>query len=358
VEAVARRRALVLGLALAAASPVVLCYAIIYYAAHQMGDIYASRSYMGARRWSLYALRLFRDYNELPHVLQQRLAPSFAMATKFLALRRGAAAAPLARLAMVAAASLLALILVAGLLNEAVPLYVTAGGRNLLWYATVLGAATGALRGATDDVAAVSISAADAQLAALAAVTHFLPRAWTVDAPTRRSAAVHDQLAALFPFRLQLFLAEVAAAATTPFLLLAVLPARLPAICAFLRSHTRHDAALGSLCSLAAEAVAGTADGGGATLADRPAAAAAAAVDATVKVHVSRAAFAAGEARTRPDATAAVAAAVADWMLPDGWAAIPMDASTSGAVAPTMARSGVLSLLLAPLRELRPVPTV
>ena len=58
------------------AMPFVLPFLIIYFAFKHAEDFQSRRLYLGPRKWSPLALWKFREYNELPHVLDRRMSGS------------------------------------------------------------------------------------------------------------------------------------------------------------------------------------------------------------------------------------------------------------------------------------------
>lgn len=146
---IVRRRLRCAGAIALLLSPLSVLLAALYYGSHALGDVKASGSYLGPRVWTLRALRLFRGYNELPHALQRRLAPSFSLATRFLAASAGVQSplAPVvARFALVLAGGFLAYLALLGLLDETILTHTTLLGRNLIWYAAIVGAIAGVAR--------------------------------------------------------------------------------------------------------------------------------------------------------------------------------------------------------------------
>jgi Autophagy protein ATG9 len=130
-------------------SPVLFLLSLLHFAIWTLGDVKASGNYLGPRKWTLHALRLLREYNELPHALQRRLAPSFSLATRFLSLsaeRQSPLLTLAARLLLLVSGAALAFVLLLGLLDESILLHTTLLSRNLLWWVAVLGALVGVSR--------------------------------------------------------------------------------------------------------------------------------------------------------------------------------------------------------------------
>lgn len=165
---IVRRRLRCAGAVALLLSPLSLLLAALFYGSHALGDVKSSGSYLGPRIWTLRALRLFRGYNELPHALQRRLAPSFSLASRFLAASAGVQSplAPVvARFALVLAGGFLAYLALLGLLDETILTHTTLLGRNLIWYAAIVGAIAGVARSFATDTDGSDGSAAAAAAA-------------------------------------------------------------------------------------------------------------------------------------------------------------------------------------------------
>ncbi|RYE98547.1 MAG: hypothetical protein EOO41_02250, partial [Methanobacteriota archaeon] len=191
-----QRRVQLLAVLWLLALPFVLCYATLVLGTQHLGDAYVSKDIMGPREWSVYARRIVREYNELPHVLERRLAAASKPTRKFLQAAVSPYAASVGRGLTVPTAVLLGLILVAGAVNEDLVLHVTWGGRNLVWYAAVLGGLLSVARGIIPTAGGGfrNVRAADVHLRQMAEHTHYLPSAWVMDVVTFRSAYVRAQV--------------------------------------------------------------------------------------------------------------------------------------------------------------------
>jgi autophagy-related protein 9 len=234
-----RRRFRLLGLLLLLASPFVCLFLLVFFAVRQAEDVQAKRDWLGPRTWSPAARWLFRCYNELPHAFARRLRGADASARRYLRHFTSPLQAILSRAAALIFGAVLTLLAALTLFDESILLYIHLGGRNLLWYSALLAAAVALARalGGSDDATDAGSSAdaaagglggrrnAEAAMADLASHTLYYPRRWRRQPGAARSTAVFREVSALFPFRLQLFLQELAGAALTPLILLFILPA-------------------------------------------------------------------------------------------------------------------------------------
>ena len=189
-----------------------------------------------------------RELNELPHLLDARLAAAHAPAAAYCGMFpnhvRSMCAKFVAFVVGAFAAALLALAAVDERILEGV-----LWGRNLLWYTALCGTLLALSRALiVDDEPGAPPRAPDAALAAVVAHTHHLPRRWRNAAHTR---AVRDDFAASFPLAVVALAEEVASIFLAPALLWWALPGCAPAVVRFVRDFTAHVEGVGHVCSLA-----------------------------------------------------------------------------------------------------------
>lgn len=269
-----RRRLQLLGLIGLLLSPFTLLYALIRFASQQVGDAQAARDYVGPRKWTQYALRLFRDYDELPHAFARRMVPSYELASAFLASRSSPILETLAQPVLTVSATVFGLIALLALLNEAVVLNTLLQGRNLLWYAGIAGMAVTLARGmqSASPAARHAIGAGtagaggmkglslhghratrqDELLAELALCTHYAPPRWFTDETTRRGDEAHAAVGSLFRHRVVNWLMECLGCVTTPWAMLFVLPDRCGGMVEWMRGQSYSDGRVGPVCARSA----------------------------------------------------------------------------------------------------------
>lgn len=227
-------------------SPFLLVFLLMYLFLSNAERLYHHPSSVGARRWSSLASWRLREFNELSHYLQHRLDASTHAADKYISQFPATMLSEVAKFLAFIAGSFAALLLFLTLLDDDLlerHLY----GRNLVWWAAVLGVILAISRGFITEPG----TAFDPELAMLEVVahTHYLPRHWRGRAHTRE---VQQQFMALFQFKALLFLEEMASIILTPFVLYFSLPRCAPAILQFVRDNTVLVDGVGDICSLAA----------------------------------------------------------------------------------------------------------
>lgn len=137
-EAALRRRFRQAAVVNVVASPFLGVFMLLYFFLRNAERLYHHPGGAGARRWSAAARWTFREFNELPHLLDARLAAAHPPAAAYVACFPDHAASMAARFVAFVfgafAAALIALAVVDERLLEGV-----LWGRNLLWYTALCG---------------------------------------------------------------------------------------------------------------------------------------------------------------------------------------------------------------------------
>ena len=248
-EAKLRRRFRRLALLNLAFSPFLIVFMVLYFFLRNAERLYHHPSAVGARRWSAEARWRMRELNELPHVLDARLAAAHASAAAYCASFPNHALSLCAKFVAFVVGALAALLIAFAAVDERL-LEGVLWGRNLLWYTALCGTLLAVSRALiVDDDPARPPPAPGAALAAVVAFTHYLPQRWRNAAHTPH---VHVEFTSLFPYAAGALAEELASILVAPALLWSSLPACAPDIVRFVREFTTHVEGVGHVCSLAA----------------------------------------------------------------------------------------------------------
>lgn len=205
--------------------------------------------YFGTRRWSAYAVWRFREYNELPHVLDARMARSFPLADRYLNMFPAGPLAIIAGGVSFCASSLMAVLLLVSLLEESVLLQTTLFGHELLWYLTVSTGLFALSRSFTSSTSPFLVNGnCEEAMMQVAAETHYFPKEWRGHC---HSFEVREAFTALFPYKAVLFAEECVSVLLAPYILCVSLPRLSREILLFLRSHSLVHPSTGAVCRFA-----------------------------------------------------------------------------------------------------------
>ena len=114
--------------------PFMLVYMLIHFFLENAQQFHAQRQYLGPRQWSPLAVWTFREFNELPHVLEERLQLSLQPANQYIRLFHNPHLVLLAQCGQYLAGSLIAVLLAVSVVDENILLFVHAQDHNLVWY--------------------------------------------------------------------------------------------------------------------------------------------------------------------------------------------------------------------------------
>lgn len=188
---------------------------------------------VGIRQWSHEAVWRYREYNELPHILDRRLRRAYKPAQAYVNDFSSRLSVVVAQFVSFSLGALVGLILLAGVYDDRLVTHVEVLGRSGLWWAGVLGVALAAARALVPNVHA--LHEPRAHLHMMARHTHYLPRAWH---GMEHRAVVRDQVFADFPYRLHTYMHEALDVVVTPLLLWFVLPTVAPRLLRLFRDST------------------------------------------------------------------------------------------------------------------------
>ena len=193
------------------------------------------------RDFSRHARWLMREFNELPHVFEARIAASTADASAYVQQFPAPLTTLIARFATFVVSSASAILLLLSMCNE-----------SLLWWLALLStmlAVSRSFDGLSGDGTSPFVQIQpDALLISVARHTHHMPPHWRGRGHTRQ---VFSEFGALYQYKVMSLLQEVLGALTAPFAMLMVLPQRAGAILDFVRTFTVYVEGVGHVCSFA-----------------------------------------------------------------------------------------------------------
>lgn len=134
-----KRRFILCGAVQALFMPFVLFFMILHFSFQNAYDLKSTQN-LGPKEWSLVAKWTFREFNELPHDFERRLAPSYRAAEHYLDLfGQNEIFAAAGRILVFVGGSIGAVLFVFAAMNDAILLHVKIAQWNLLWFAGVAG---------------------------------------------------------------------------------------------------------------------------------------------------------------------------------------------------------------------------
>lgn len=237
-----RRRFLFCGVAHAVFMPFLLFFVTLHFFMSNVYEWQSTKEYLGPKEWSSVARWTFREFNELPHSFERRMAPSYRSAAAYLDMfgRPSPLKVAVGRLLVFVSGSLGTLLLTFAAINDAILLHVKIGQWNLLWYAGVFGACYSVAKGMlpTADNPHLGharrnlINDMNLELEKLATYTHYLPDSWRGKGADEKTKKLFSSM---FQYKANHFAMEVVSIIAAPLILCVSLPRCADKLCRFVQ---------------------------------------------------------------------------------------------------------------------------
>ena len=197
----------------------------------------------------------FREFNELPHVFERRLEPSYEAAEDYLKLFTPSSLLnSIGRILVFLSGSLGAVCVALAAVNDAILLHVKIGNWNLLWYVGMLGVAYSIGKSMLPDNTVVPkyhhnlFAEMDVALMKVSNHTHYHPDFWK---KRGWDNIIKEAFSELFQYKVKLFLLEIVSIIVAPIILCHSLPPRAIDICSFVQKAKMEVPGSGDHCGFA-----------------------------------------------------------------------------------------------------------
>ena len=240
-----RRRFRRLGMAQLLFTPFIVMFIVCNFFMRHIQEWHTQRNYFGPRVYGPYGKLRIREYNELPHLLERRIALSYKHAARYMQLFPSPVMTAVCKGVMFVSGSLVTLLLIFTVLEESVLLHVTLGGHQLLFYLTIFSTLFAASRVYTPSQDQPIRLTPEECMTKVAESTHFFPEAWKGRCHT---FAVRDQFSQLYRYKLLLLADEIAGTLLCPWVLMFRYAPRAEEFLDFIREHSRSTDQQGTIC--------------------------------------------------------------------------------------------------------------
>jgi autophagy-related protein 9 len=238
-------RSRLIGFGLAILSPFVLAFEMLYLVFHYSQAIRESPKSLSLRRWTPQATWLIREYNELPHILNARIAKSYEPANCYVDLFPSAIVQPILRMIAFFSGAILTILFIVGLITDSSYLLTVEvmNGKSLAWLISILASIYGICK--VSIVADVRPFSAEECMVEIERYTHFDFRDGKNSA---HSWEAFNKFTSLFqPMFFQLAL-ELMSVVLNPLLFIVVIPMKAQSIVGFVKQHSVNVQDLGWIC--------------------------------------------------------------------------------------------------------------
>ncbi|KPV73033.1 uncharacterized protein RHOBADRAFT_17299 [Rhodotorula graminis WP1] len=246
VETLRRRFILMAGIN-AVFAPFIVLYLVTYSFFRYFEEYHKNPSSIGSRQFTPLARWKFREFNELPHHFQHRLALAHPLADQYINHYPKAKTVLVSRFVAFLAGSFAAVLILFSLIDpDAFLHFEITPGRTVLFYIGVFGTVLAVARGMVPDENRVVDP--EELMRGIVEHTHYLPAEWK---DNLHSSKVHVAFGKLFQMKIVLFVQELLSVLITPFVLWYSLPDCAGPVVDFFREFTVHVDGLGYVCSFA-----------------------------------------------------------------------------------------------------------
>ena len=236
------RKFRLLGCIMAIVSPFLFMFIAIYHFFKYAEHVYKNPVYMATRRWSPYARLRMRDRFELPHMLSHRAVLSYRHVDLFIGKYPRRLPCIWGRFVSFILGSVVATILVMGMLSERALLF-RVGEHDILWILAVLSATILAVRSSTE-IHRASEEADDVSLSTLQSHMQNIPFEWH----SLSSEKVALDLQHLCPQVALFFIRELFGILSTPLHLCFSISYRATSIVEFIETQATNIENVGIVC--------------------------------------------------------------------------------------------------------------
>ncbi|OHT08726.1 autophagy protein [Tritrichomonas foetus] len=227
-------------------TPFIFAFQLLYLIFHYAQAIKNSPGTLSMRRWTPLSKWLIREYNELPHLLAERIRKSYLFANFYMDLFPSPLVQPLVRVGSFLSGALLAIFFIFGLLTDSgflltIPIL---GNKSLAWLMSIIATIYGVCRMMIPNEERPFDP--DESLEQVEKNIHYDFRDENNSA---RSWATYDKLSEFFqPLFLHL-LFEILSVAFNPFLFGVILPEKAQSIVDFIERNSINVPEIGWICA-------------------------------------------------------------------------------------------------------------
>eukprot|EP00850_Spirogloea_muscicola_P012653 SM000082S22895 [mRNA] locus=s82:523573:527908:- [translate_table: standard] len=243
---VLRKRLMAVGCTMLLLSPFLTIFMLIYFFLRNAEQFYHQPSTAGSRRWSNLAQWRIREFNEVEHLFNQRLDTSYKYAVDYTKQFPSHILSMVAKFVSFITGAFAAVLLGIALVDESL-LEAQVFGRNLFWFAAILGTILAVSRSLIMEECTVYNP--ELAMGNVVQHTHYLPKHWRGLAG---ADSVRAEFESMFQFKALLFFEEMLSIFTTPFILWFFLPECVDRVLQFVQDFTVYVDGVGHVCSLSA----------------------------------------------------------------------------------------------------------
>lgn len=242
-----RKRFKLAGLLSIILTPFLVVYFVLYFFLKLFYDFKTNPGLLNAREYSPYAKWKMREFNELPHLFDQRLKFSVEGADEYLEQFPKEKINIIMKFLSFISGSLLTVLVIMTIVDHENFLnFELSEGRTVLFYISTLGAIFTVCK--NNISSSTYVFDPEASLKYVSQFTHYLPKSWD---GRYHSISVKTEFCQLYNLKLVLIGKEICSLILLPWMLYISLPSSSEKIIDFFRDFSVHVDGLGHVCSFA-----------------------------------------------------------------------------------------------------------
>lgn len=230
-------------------TPFLVLYFILYYFLKLFYDFKTNPGLLNARSYSPYAKWKMREYNELPHLFDQRINMSIEYADNYLnQFPKELSNIILKFISFISGSIVTILVILTIIDHENFLNFELTNGKTVLFYMSTLGAIFTICKNSVSDNNIKYLFDPEDSLKKVSKFTHYLPNSWENRFHTQE---VKNQFCDLYNLKLLLILKELGSLIFLPYILYVSLPNSSDKLIDFFRDYSVHVDGVGYICSFA-----------------------------------------------------------------------------------------------------------
>lgn len=227
-------------------SPFLFCILMLNFFITYVHDLRQSPQSLGLRTWSPLARWRFRDYNEVDHLFEERLARAYSYATKYVDQFENPIVTTISNFGTLILGSLLGSLLVISIINDNFINYELFFGRSVLFTIGILSAAIAFFRSLMkkDDY----VFEANELFKKIAEHAHYFTDNWIRNSHKKKYMR---KFSTYFRLKVVIYLEEILSVFITPILFIYTISELADDIVSFMRNHTTsNEDRLARICNI------------------------------------------------------------------------------------------------------------
>jgi autophagy-related protein 9 len=228
--------------------PFLLVFVMVYFLFRYGEELYRNPTSVSERQYSAWSHWTLREFNELDHLFEKRLAASYDKANKYIQSFPAPRYNSVVKLISFSAGSIVLVLVLMTIVNEDLLMHFELmEGKSIIWFLGFFGALLTITRSLIPNPRAQYFDKIGL-LEEVSTHLHYSPETWKLNP---ESASVREELKDLFPTKYVLFTREFLGLFLNPYILYFSLPKNAEELVEFFREFSVQVDGLGYVCSFA-----------------------------------------------------------------------------------------------------------